>query len=65
MTAADLAKECGIIIRKPDHFFDALVCLKMLERDESNLYSNTHLSEQFLNKNNYNTYFGAYISLTT
>lgn len=65
MKAEDLAKECGIVIRKPHQFFDALVCMKVLERDEFDFYYNAPLADKFLNKVNADNYVGSYLTLLT
>jgi hypothetical protein len=36
--------------------------MKLLERDENNLYSNTYTSETFLNRNDMSNYFGSMIT---
>jgi len=58
MNAKDLAAECAITSRCPEAFFDVLVVLKLLHRDENELYSLPEHSELFLTGNNQDLYFG-------
>ncbi len=62
LNATDLAELCSIKIRQPEDIFDFLVAMKLLDRDENNLYSNTYTSETFLNRNDMSKYYGTTIA---
>jgi len=63
MTSVELAELTGIKLRKPEEYFDSLVCLRLLQRDDHGRYSNTTLSDRFYNKANSNEYLGAYLQI--
>lgn len=58
LSAKELAEACSIKIRQVEDYFNFLVSVNLLDRDEHNHYSNTFTSDTYLNRHNPNTYFG-------
>jgi precorrin-6B methylase 2 len=64
LDAAELGTTLGVHERGARDFFDALVALRLLDR-ESGRYRNTPASETFLNRARADTYLGAFLEMMT
>ena len=58
LTCDEMQSEFKLLIQQPQDFLDALVALKFLHRDESGQYSNTDMSEKFLNATKKEEFYG-------